>query len=202
MIIILEGFNGTGKTTAAKALRGKYGFKIYRPLRENHSDHFRDPSSPVVSQLRACRVPFNSYFDDVFAADALVQIRPEGGVVMDRSMPTALAYGLTKGEIKGRAHREALESYWIRRLKQLNDTGIPVAYVWLVAAHDKAQARSHGEHYPAGASLAAMDDSFARSFDLAKAAGFKCLKINTNTRQSMLEIEKILPGETKKCTPK
>jgi thymidylate kinase len=191
MIVILEGLNGTGKTTVAKTLATDHGFRIYRPLREDYDAHWRNKTGSLELSLRACRVQPNTYLDDVFGADAIAQLRPDK-VVLDRAMPSALAYGLTKGEIKGDPHREALETYWHRRLLGI---GVPVFYFWLTADHVIARKRSDDGHYPDNHHLAAMEASFTKSFEAARKAGFKAVKINTNKKPAMEQIAREI-GET------
>lgn len=175
MIVILEGLNGTGKTSVAKALAADRGYKIYRPLREGVSSHWDD--SGLKRQLTDCRVQSNSYLDDVFAVDALVQMESrEWSVVLDRSMPSAVAYGLLNGTVKGEAHRNALLTYWKRRLLQLQT---PVLYFWLQSEHDVARSRTAGR-YPSNEHLGSLFSSFEACYEyVLQSSSIRCFKINT-----------------------
>lgn len=191
IVVILEGLNGTGKTKAARALAFQHEFRLYRPLRESVDAHWKDKSSTVEAALRSARVPYNSYIDDVYAVDALAQLAPEK-VVLDRSMPSALAYGILNNAIKGDAHRDALETYWLRRVQQIQRNGGQVFYFWLIADHDVARARA--SQYPTDGQLGTLDQSFERSFVAAQNAGLKAFKVSTNKLFAIDRIKSELPS--------
>lgn len=164
VIIILEGFNGTGKTTLATSLATLLGYRVYRPLREGNEGHWDDESS-LVRELKRCDVPLNSFIDDVFAVDAIDQLGSRN-VVLDRSLPSALAYDLMSTD-----RQEAVESYWIRRLKRINES-TPVLYLWMRLDHGIAKVRSGGR-YPPEIRWRAMEMAFQRSFDALQRAGIR-----------------------------
>ena len=83
-VVVLEGIEGTGKTTLAASLDGI----IYRPLR------------PTLARLTAEElatwaelvVPVNTYVEDIYTADLLAILRPAQTIILDRSMPSGLVY--------------------------------------------------------------------------------------------------------------
>ncbi len=91
MLIILEGVNGVGKTTLAASL-AKVGYTRLKPFRVSDKGHWGDQDTEVLrGRLIAMGIPVNSYVEDIFIAEFLRQL-PSLDVVLDRSIPTSLAY--------------------------------------------------------------------------------------------------------------
>lgn len=109
MIVVLEGASGSGKSTLMKELVARTAWPVYRAFRSNENDH-----APGAA-LKALGIPVNTWMEDLYAADLLSVVR--GNVILDRSIPSALAYdemGLGTGLSVGQ-RAEVLE-LWARRM--------------------------------------------------------------------------------------
>lgn len=125
-IVVMEGPMGSGKSTLAQALAGARGWPIYRAFRRATGDH-----SPGADP-RLGDVPVNTYIEDICAADTFAQLRPPG-VVMDRSLPSALAYD----KKLHRVARVALMSYWQECLAAAGT----VLIVFIAVSHEVSSKR-------------------------------------------------------------
>ena len=109
MVVIVEGGRGTGKTTLCEAIHGLTGWCVYRPFRKrgSHTPGAHDP------RLEALKINTNSYIEDIYAADVFAAIRPVG-VILDRSLPSALAYNARLDGWKA----EMLADIWSERMAE------------------------------------------------------------------------------------
>lgn len=89
MITVLEGPIGSGKSTTGRLLSQRMNTPLYRPFRLHRDDH-----TPGIVEPRLVRIglalPTNSWQEDMYVADVLAALRPSA--ILDRSMPSALAY--------------------------------------------------------------------------------------------------------------
>lgn len=146
-MIILEGCNGVGKTSYAHQLGLMLNARTYRAFRWGHD--FR----AEVDEMRNLGVPVNTFVDDFYTADLSRVLAQE--IIMDRSLPSAVAYdGID-------------DSKWRRRLVAWNEilhqSLLPVILVWLRAPYDVARARMRG-YVPTKAEYIDLDNLFAWSF--------------------------------------
>jgi len=111
-VVILEGVNGVGKTSQARLLAEELGVKMYRPFRENPDSHF---DAAEIENFHDLGIPVNTYVEDCCLADTLVQL----GIscVLDRSMPSAIAYAQIDG-CEGITPTFAHLDWWQNKLGQ------------------------------------------------------------------------------------
>lgn len=140
MIIILEGTNGVGKSAVAQCLLERnVGAVIWRPFRRDAGQHFGQGKTPGrMERLRECGVPVNTYVDDIYVADALATLNPKHMVILDRSMPSAIAYGAERGEFDelGQENLDWVWKSWERYFRLGS-----VLWVHLSAPYDVAKKR-------------------------------------------------------------
>lgn len=110
MIIVLEGANGTGKSALAKALSANGYGEIYRAFRSDSDEHFE----VRAGQMRMLGVPVNTFVEDAFAADLLGRL--DVPMILDRSMPSGVAYLLAEGGLGSEA--QLLLSLWVGSLRK------------------------------------------------------------------------------------
>lgn len=90
MLLILEGIEGTGKTTLAKAIERDLMFIRYRPFTWE-GPRLTSDELAAWSQLG---IQANTYVEDIYAADMLAALsrRHPVRVVLDRSLPSGIVY--------------------------------------------------------------------------------------------------------------
>lgn len=126
MIIVLEGVNGTGKSTYARMLSKGLNAPVIRPFRQGADHHFNGQTH-IERQLRALEVPYNTHVDDLYTADILSRLNGftrHVPVILDRSIGSAIAHGERPLEQAGQ-----LASLW----HDLLGRDARVLYVWLTA---------------------------------------------------------------------
>lgn len=167
MIYILEGVNGVGKTRYAKMLREQLDIPIVRPFRNGSlmdDCHWNaDPklkSNKWQTTLEAMGVPINTHVDDLYVADFLATFRMD--CILDRSVPSAVAYGILHhhrgGWYDDGANVTDLLELWQRTMHIL-----PSRYVWLRAPYEVAKNRASG-WTPNKKQYDVLDKTFARCF--------------------------------------
>jgi len=119
MLVIIEGMNGVGKTTLAKKVSGYFNIPIVRAFKDDTAIHFKH-AKELELKLRRFRIPFNSYVEDLFVADLLSKFTSLE-CVLDRSMPSAFAYGLEDGDFFNREMAEETLQWWIDIIKSRTD---------------------------------------------------------------------------------
>jgi thymidylate kinase len=183
MLIIIEGVNGAGKTTLAKSLSEGYGIPIFKPFRTDHSIHWGQ-SSPLEMALKAFGVPVNTHVEDFFIADFLATYPETVEAILDRGMPSAVAYGLANGEIKSASVGEAMLDWWFDQLAARHD----VFYIYLGCSEEAARQRA-GDRAQWGERLAAIDAALQYAWTKAKGSGFRAARIDTTamTPERLLE---------------
>lgn len=135
MIIILEGTNGVGKTTYAKSLAKNLGFPVYCPFRAGDKNIHRGGKSVFKEKLTDYRVPYKTHVDDLYVADFIGSVG--ANIILDRSLPSAIAYG---NHLKDRwvpDDTNSLLSFWQSLFQNEK-----VLYVWLFAPYDISNERS------------------------------------------------------------
>lgn len=162
MIVVLEGLNGVGKTTYARALAETFGAPILRAFRPS-IDHHHTGASETEQHLRSLGVPVNTHVDDMYVADILAQLRPSN-VILDRSLPSAHVYGSTPTHLVYRGFRPdgspGLFDIWQDKLRSAGE----VIYVWLRAPHAVASTRSP-DRVPSMGRYAAMESWFRYAYE-------------------------------------
>lgn len=134
MIIVLEGVNGTGKSTYARRLAGGLNAAVIRPFRQGPDHHFTG-DTPMERELKAFGVPYNTHVDELYTADFLGRMIKAGqrpGAVLDRSVASCIVHG-----DRPVSDASSLVNLWSRLL----GADAPVVYVWLTAPWHIAEAR-------------------------------------------------------------
>ncbi len=111
MLIMLEGLDGTGKSTLARQLSEILEMPVVNIL--DGDDH---------KQLRAWGIPVNSYVDDIYFTDFWKRTGID--CIVDRCFISACVYGDVPTEVK---------EYWFR---QLRDSQQEVSIIWLDADNE------------------------------------------------------------------
>jgi hypothetical protein len=172
VLVILEGANGVGKTTLARRLVecGYTRFKPFRPGSGPSGDkgHWDDPSGKTLfKRLVSLGVPVNSHAEDLFIADFLRQF-PQLDVVLDRSIPSALAISAPKDIDHGE-----LFTLWAEMLTPLRPL-----YVYMTADFDAAAQRFDNERMRDDAWWKRVDKAIATTTRLLP-VGWEVLQLNT-----------------------
>jgi len=137
-MIIMEGTNGGGKTSYGRALAGMMRASVYRPFRRPGNSHHGEERQ----KLEAIGVPVNTWMDDMYLADLSRILETE--VIVDRSMPSAIAYEMVE-------RQGTLKADWVKYMVEwerlLGYSMRPVLIVHLVAPYQVARERMSG-HIP------------------------------------------------------
>lgn len=136
MIVILEGVNGAGKTTLAYEFV-KLGFTRVKPFLSDTKRHW-DTELEARDSLSRCGISTNTFVEDMFVAEVISQI-PSTDIILDRSLPSAIVYGLVDGTVKSHAHADDLLATWLHSIKRARTQ---VVYVWMDVTHAETQERS------------------------------------------------------------
>lgn len=154
-IVVLEGPNGVGKTTYARVLSDLLEIPMLRPLRQDPDNHWDGAEREALHGLH---VPVNTFVDDVYAADFLVQTNQ--GAVLDRSMPSALVYSQVIGGEGYPAPTLAHLDWWQSRLE--HHAG-KVLVVFMESTLDVIQERV-GSRAPTTSNFNALSRAFGKVF--------------------------------------
>jgi thymidylate kinase len=164
MIIVLEGINGGGKSTTSKIISQQTGITVCRPFRSNNSDlHWgRVEHNAFEVWLKQMMVPMNSHVNDMYVADLMATFKLEG--ILDRTMPSAIAYGKVFDHFDGFYHgpgvSQKLFEYWQARLV---DAG-HVLYVWLTCNYEAVKQRCSTRWKPNKAEYTKLRTQFEHIF--------------------------------------
>jgi len=157
MLVMLDGINGVGKSTVAKLITERTGLKSVRPFRDSPDVHWRSfndgdaaGESEVEEHLRAARVPFNTFVDNLYLADIVSKLGAD--TIMDRTMHSSVAYGLVKGEELYRDARLAnwMVGYWeslIQRCRYPRVFALLTCDYEVSAARCEREGRWHPPHH-------------------------------------------------------
>jgi len=136
MIVVLEGINGTGKTTVANLLKGLTTLVLYKPFedvkRPNKVTGERD-----YGDLQRWGVSVNTFWEDLVVADLVSKTSP--GIILDRSLPSAIAYDCAGDS----SNYKSMIKWWEERIKQ-GSRG-KLVYVQLDVAYEVAKSRCVGD---------------------------------------------------------
>lgn len=136
MLLILEGLEGTGKTATGRLLSERWGVPLYRAFRAG--DEHWGQGSPNERRVRSFGVDLNSHVEDMYAADLLSVFKVDA--ILDRSMPSALAYGVAERKLFPE-DAEAILAWWLERLSARQHD---LLYIQLVASPVDMHRRSGG----------------------------------------------------------
>lgn len=163
-VVLFEGANGVGKTTYVRLLSERLNWPIYRAFR-NGSGKYKDGQ---LETYRALGIPANTFVDDIYLADFFRTFRPD--LVLDRSMPSALAYDkvFKQGTMEDPG---AILKEW----NELLD-GVPFLFVWLSAPYETARHRCSGVR-PTKTEHNGLEKVFRRVFERSP---LDKLQINTS----------------------
>lgn len=128
MIVLVDGINGSGKTTLCKTLSERYGLPMHRTFRGNFSQAHMDKLDFAIELRERFAVPVNTYVDDLYVADFVAAMRIEN-LVSDRSMPSAIAYGLVNGQLRGIDECRLLEIW--QEIYKSSHCFPDISYIWL-----------------------------------------------------------------------
>lgn len=160
MILVIEGCNGVGKSYQAQKLASLNGLPVIRPFRPSADFHFTG-STTLEQELHALDVPVNTYVDDLYVADILAAFGRSANAVLDRSMPSAIAYNY-----QARQNRAKLLALWQQMLARAK----VVRYVWLVCPYSLAAQRiaARGDHPLSQETYEGLEQSFHESYGVLK----------------------------------
>lgn len=130
MLVVVEGVNGGGKSTLVTALKEQHDLVELKPFQAFRKGHWGNNGSGD-ELLRRLRVPFNSPVEDLFIADAVSALSARQSFILDRSLPSGLAYAGTPPSIGADMCR-----VWLRLLE-----GVTIVPIVLTVSHETASAR-------------------------------------------------------------
>jgi len=110
MRIILEGGSGVGKTTLARALGTVTGVPVYRPFRGK--DEHINPQT--VAAMQDLGLSVNGWEEDMYTADFLSVV--SASVIVDRSMPSAMAFNAVSSCALDARSRRTILRLWGERI--------------------------------------------------------------------------------------
>lgn len=134
MLVILEGLEGVGKTTVAEAISRSLTIPVYRAFRQGRRAH-AGTGSQLDAMLKDFGVPHNTHVEDLYAVDLLTTVG--GSVILDRSMPSAVAYGIADGILDSDLAYKMFR-YWASRL----ESRIDVRYAYMKCDRHVASIRT------------------------------------------------------------
>lgn len=199
-VIVLEGVNGTGKSTYAQKLSKGLNAPVIRPFRLGPDHHFTG-TTHIERELKALGVPYNTHVDDLYTADILgrmLKFNKHLPVILDRSVGSAIAHGERSMGDAGR-----LIGLW----HQLLGPGTQVLYVWLTAPWETVDRRLDGDamraklssgkrHHFQAAEHARLHGMFRYVFEMVR---HQKLEIDTTTvdvDDGVLRIVELMSGQT------
>lgn len=171
MLLILEGLNGTGKSTYAQALAKRLGAPVFRPFRQSGDIHLgKGEGAKLVERLGELAIFANCHVEDIILADFAAAV-PLPTVILDRSLPSALVYGMREKQTLPRREEGAprfaytpeacqeLFEMWEARLEKAG-----ALWVHLVAPYSVIKERTKGRSIPSRRDAEALDRAYQRLF--------------------------------------
>lgn len=156
-VIVLDGLNGVGKSAAARVLSARLGIPIIRPFRHADANHHlgREPGRGTQRTLRGLGIPANTFVDDIYTADLVTALN--ASALLDRSMPSAVAYGLLYKDVSDLNQALALVDEWQRMWTAYQGDFV---YVHMVADQATMRERLVGRWAPDSAEERKLDNAF------------------------------------------
>lgn len=124
MLLILEGACGVGKTTIANLISSQLAVPVYRPFQTIASD---DGTEHITKQQmdkmrQDIGLSINSYEEDIYVADVLSAV--SSSVILDRSMPSAIAYSDMSENTLVHTQRKSAIKLWVDRINRAGATTV------------------------------------------------------------------------------
>jgi deoxyadenosine/deoxycytidine kinase len=182
VILILEGNNGTGKSTCAGILSEKLGVKVCRPFRFGDSNiHWGSNGKEQYERLVALKVPINTHVDDLYAAEFLSSYQMNA--ILDRPLTSAVAYGRAYNHDDGWYNQKGvcgkLLDFW---MGMINMCPPPILYVWLEAEYGVARRRCGDRWCPSKKEYEKLTREYSKIFQY-----LKCAKLRLDTSDMRVE---------------
>lgn len=142
MIILLEGINGVGKTTYAEMLSKILKIQYYHALKNGNMDVHWGEKGEKERALREVGAPLNTHIEDLYLADMLKTFNINA--VIDRSMPSAIAYGKVERLEYLKTAEECVKVYslWEKMMP------LDVLYVYMLCDYNVAKERCKNRKWP------------------------------------------------------
>jgi thymidylate kinase len=176
MLLILEGVNGVGKSTYAERIVKAVGAVTYRAFRRKSTCHF---DSDYVEKLREeYLIPVNTHVDELYMADTLASFTPSNLVIFDRSMPSAIAYGMALHQNDDWYNKpgvsKKLLNFWLELLRPNYNI---LHYFQLISSYEEIKYRCNGRWHPNKKQYAILSSIYDKVF---REIPFKKQKIHTD----------------------
>lgn len=189
MIIVLEGINGVGKSTYAIAIRKRLGAPIVRPFRPSPDTHWDQHEGEVGAALRELGVPINTFVDDLYVADMIRMLNPPHAV-LDRGMPSSVAYGRLKDEEWTKSGVDWTIGYWEECLLDAGHRpGRSVVLAYLFASFDETKRRCEGRWHPSKTEWSKLKATYDKVINRSR---LPVIAINTELSDVDSGVDKIL----------
>lgn len=167
MRVILEGACGVGKTSLARALSALSNTPVYRPFR-GKSEHI---TQSTVTAMQDLGLSVNGWEEDMYTADFLSVVRSD--VIIDRSMPSAMAYNEVSSSPLAARARQTILRLWAERIAAARAT---IVLVVCAEATRKQRCPDRGGEWEARGILNATSEAA----HVGPTPGFSVWRVNTN----------------------
>jgi deoxyadenosine/deoxycytidine kinase len=163
MVIILEGMNGSGKSTYAHELSSRLNIPLYHVFKNGNTDiHYGDQSKYEKMLINDFKVPLNTHIDDLYVADMVTNLGVS--VIMDRSLPSAIAYGIPQACPYLPMDTKALLDFWQGFFGR--SSAKRVLYVWMRVSYEVAKSRIGHRQHPNKNKWVKIEKSYSKLFNL------------------------------------
>lgn len=160
MIIIIEGINGVGKTTLATSLAASLDGVVHRPFRGLEGHWLAED----IAAWRRIGVDVNTHAEDLYVADALARLPVSCPVILDRSVPSSIAYGVASFDPFYTSDVcEAIFNAWQDIL-----IGCQALWLQLEAPRSIIEARVHPDRLPTEKEHKAIASQYRKMFTRSK----------------------------------
>jgi thymidylate kinase len=189
MILMLDGTNGSGKTTYAYKLSEELDVNVCRVFRSSNKElHWGSSEGELRKELDALRIPINTHVDDIFMADFIQSFQVEA--ILDRTIISAIAYGRVYGHLDGwykeKGNVRRLLEFW---MGIIGGGKLPIIYVWLDATYEVAKKRCEGRWCPNRVEYERLRKEYERAFQRIR---FRKVRIDTDNTSVDIGVNKIL----------